>query len=226
MNPRRLLRAYFRHRYAALFYTLIVGLGAAPLVAALGLDRNWIRLFLELNLFVAVFGFAPTRRSAVLRLGLAALVMARVLVFAIDHHTLAVATRPLVLGVGFAAAVGALAFALRTSRVDTEHVYAALDAYLLIGIFAGLLHHQIEDLWPGSYTSGGAAIAGFTFSTAIYFSFVTLATLGYGDIVPQTEVARGVTVVEAIIGQLYLAVLIARLVSNASRPLAQEGTTS
>ena len=66
--------------------------------------------------------------------------------------------------------------------------------------------------------SGGAAIADFSFTTAIYFSFVTLATLGYGDIVPQSEVARGVTVVEAIVGQLYLAVLIARLVSNAAPP--------
>ena len=46
-----------------------------------------------------------------------------------------------------------------------------------------------------------------------YYSFVTLATLGYGDIVPRSEAARGLAIMEAVAGQLYLAVLIARLVS-------------
>jgi hypothetical protein len=49
--------------------------------------------------------------------------------------------------------------------------------------------------------------------SAFYFSFVTLATLGYGDIVPRTDVARGLAIVEGVGGQLFLAVLVARLVS-------------
>ena len=49
--------------------------------------------------------------------------------------------------------------------------------------------------------------------SAIYFSFVTLATLGYGDIVPRTDVARGLAIVEGVGGQLSLAVMVARLVS-------------
>jgi hypothetical protein len=48
--------------------------------------------------------------------------------------------------------------------------------------------------------------------TAIYYSFVTLATLGYGDVVPKSEIGRGVTVLQAVGGQLYVAVMIARLV--------------
>lgn len=224
MSGRSLLHTYFRHRFAALFYTMILVLGAGPLVAALGLDRNWIRLFLELNLFVAVFGFPLTRRSALLRLLLALIVAARLLAFAVEGHPIAAATRPVVLVVALLATVGALRFSLRTQRVDAEHVYAALSAYVLIGIFAGLLHHLIEETWPGSYVSSGAAIADFSFTTAIYFSFVTLATLGYGDIVPQTDIARGVTVVEAVVGQLYLAVLIARLVSNAAHASGETAT--
>jgi voltage-gated potassium channel Kch len=46
-----------------------------------------------------------------------------------------------------------------------------------------------------------------------YFGFATLTTVGYGDIVPRTEVARGVATLEAVAGQLYLAVLVARLIS-------------
>jgi voltage-gated potassium channel Kch len=140
----------------------------------------------------------------------------------IDAEPLAIATRPLVIGIGFVAAVGALRFALRAPRVDAEHVYAALGAYLLAGVFAGVLHFELEHFWPGSYTSGGAAIPHFTLATALYFSFVTLATLGYGDIVPQTDVARGIAIVEAVAGQLYLAVLVARMIGMAGRPFRWE----
>ena len=48
---------------------------------------------------------------------------------------------------------------------------------------------------------------------AIYYSFVTLTTLGYGDVVPRSEAVRGLAILEAVVGQLYLAVMIARLVS-------------
>ena len=53
----------------------------------------------------------------------------------------------------------------------------------------------------------------FFLTAAIYYSFVTLTTLGYGDIVPRSEVGRGLAMLEAVVGQLYLAVMIARLVS-------------
>ena len=49
--------------------------------------------------------------------------------------------------------------------------------------------------------------------SAIYFSFVTIATLGYGDIVPRSDLARGLTILEGVGGQLFLAVMVARLVS-------------
>jgi hypothetical protein len=70
----------------------------------------------------------------------------------------------------------------------------------------------IERVWAGSFTTAGAP-AGLELSTGIYFSFVTIATLGYGDVVPVSNSARGIAIVEAVAGQLYLAVMVARLVS-------------
>lgn len=212
----RLLHGYLRHRYAALFYALILAIGGGPLLAAFDVDRNWLRIFLELTLFAAVFGFAPTRHSRILRIALAVGLGGRLATLLLQHRPLAFATQPAVIVLAFVAALGALVYALRASEIGAEHVYAALDAYLLAGVFCGMLHFEIEHAWPGSYVSNGAPLPAFPLATAVYFSFVTLATLGYGDIVPQSEVARGVTVVEAIAGQLYLAVLIARLVSNAT----------
>jgi voltage-gated potassium channel Kch len=76
-----------------------------------------------------------------------------------------------------------------------------------------LFYWVVEQIGPGSFT----AAAEFTRMSALYFSFVTLATLGYGDIVPHSDVARGLAIVEAVGGQLFLAVLVARLVSLYAR---------
>lgn len=83
---------------------------------------------------------------------------------------------------------------------------------MLAGIYFGLLYWTIEHVYPGMFSSSDLSRGG-----AIYFRFVTLATPGYGDIVPRTDVACGLAIVEGVGGQLFLAVLVARLVSLYSK---------
>ena len=110
--------------------------------------------------------------------------------------------------VGLLAAAGALHFVLTADQIGGEHVFAALSAYLLAGIFFGVTYWAIEVALPGSF----AGPSDFSRESAVYFSFVTLATLGYGDFLPRSEMARGVATFEVIGGQLYLAVMVARLI--------------
>jgi ion channel len=110
--------------------------------------------------------------------------------------------------IGLLAAAGALRFVLNADVIAGEHVYAALSAYLLAGIFFGVTYWAIEVWWPGSF----AGPSPFTRESAVYFSFVTLATLGYGDFLPKNDMTRGLVVFEAIGGQLFLAVMVARLI--------------
>jgi hypothetical protein len=117
--------------------------------------------------------------------------------------------------VGLLAAAAALRFAMSATKIDAEHLYASLSAYLLAGIYFGLLYWVLEQMIPGIFTSP----THFSQTSAIYFSFVTLATLGYGDIVPRGDIARGIAIIEGIGGQLFLAVLVARLVSLYSKPV-------
>ncbi len=222
MSLDRLIKAYLAHRYALLFYSLLLTLGAGPFLAALDIDRNLIRFFLEVNVFAAVLGVSGMPRWRLLPFLFVLIIAARLVAFAFDAQALAAATGPLVIAIVLMAAAGALRFAMTGRRIDAEHIYAALGAYLLAGVFCGVLYHQIEQAWPGSFLSGGETVADFSLATAIYFSFVTLATLGYGDLVPRSEVARGVAIVEAVAGQLYLAVMVARLVSIYARPVKQE----
>jgi len=71
----------------------------------------------------------------------------------------------------------------------------------------------VEDFSPGSFLGVETAERGAHFRDAIYLSFVTLTTLGFGDITPQGEIARTLVIVEAVFGQLFLAILVARLIS-------------
>ena len=222
MTARGLARQYLAHRYALLFYSLLLTLVAGPLLAALEVDRSLVRVLLEVNVIAAVFGVTGGPRWGTLQLVLGVLIAVRFVAWTLGAHGVIVATGPLVAVVAFIATAGALRFALTSARVDAEHVYAALSAYLLAGLFFGVLHFEVEHAWPGSFASGDAMLTDFSLATAIYFSFVTLATLGYGDIVPKSELARGVAMVEAVAGQLYLAVLVARLVSVYARPSRPE----
>jgi hypothetical protein len=210
----RVVNAYDSHRYAVLFYTLLLTLAAGPLLAALHFSADLLQIFLAFNLLIALLG-VPDRswRMILVLLAAVAVGMRAAPASAVGEG---LATGALVAGSGVAllAVAGTIRFALRATIIDAEHIYAALSAYLLAGLFFGVLHWAIAIAWPGSFGEAGAGgqPAGFTLSTAIYYSFVTLATLGYGDVVPRTEVARGLAVLEAVGGQLFIAVTIARLV--------------
>jgi hypothetical protein len=206
-------RVYFRRRYTILFYSLLLTMVAAPLLTSMSLGTNLIDLFLAINLIAAVIPIArPSGRWLLLVILIVALII-RLATGWLNQATLAEASRMIWTVIALIAAGGALSFAFHAQSVDREHVYAALSAYLLAGIFFGVLYWVLEQFWPGTFTLAGT----FSRVSAIYFSFVTLATLGYGDIVPRSDIARGLAIVEGVGGQLFLAVLIARLVSLYAR---------
>jgi voltage-gated potassium channel len=107
----------------------------------------------------------------------------------------------------------------RDDRTSLDDVCGALCGYLLIGLIFSHLYCVVEELSPGSFRAGGEALAAAADESRrhfllIYFSLTTLTTLGYGDVVPVREAARGLAVVEAVVGQFYLAVLLAELVGK------------
>lgn len=108
-----------------------------------------------------------------------------------------------------------LRFILRAPRVDAEVLSAGIATYLVLGLMWGLVYLLTASLVPNAFVLAGDISAGSSFDGfhALYFSLVTLSTVGYGDIVPGTPVVRMLAVVESIAGVLYLAVLIARLVT-------------
>lgn len=200
--------AYTERRYTILFYALLLTLVVMPIVKTLGLPTILVKLLLAGSLLAAVMPNA-TRQSRVFLF--AALVLLVGVRYAADAEYIPVNSgmATAVYGmVGLAAAAGALRFAVSSRQVNHEVVYAALGTYLLAGLFFGQIYWSLEGLHTGSITGPDP----LTELSAVYYSFVTLATLGYGDFLPRTDIARGVATLEVIGGQLFLAVLVARLI--------------
>jgi len=206
--------AYLHRRYAILFYSLLLTIAVGPALKAFRLETGLIEVLLAANVLVAVLpvGAGGARRILLGALGIA--VAEWVVAVWLQQPALSRLGLGLWAVVAMLATVGALRFGMRASVVDSEHLYAALSAYLLAGIFFGVVYFVLQRTWPGSLLIGsGIGTGEFSVVSGIYFSFVTLATLGYGDVVPQSEVARGFAIAEAVAGQFYLAVMVARLVS-------------
>jgi len=94
--------------------------------------------------------------------------------------------------------------------MSRDKLYGAVAAYILIAVLWANLHGVTQYFYPGAYVLGGTPQA-FGMPELIYFSFTTLATVGYGDITPALIQSRYLTVLEMIVGVMFVAILIARL---------------
>jgi hypothetical protein len=115
---------------------------------------------------------------------------------------------------------------IKTHVVTFDSVYGAISAYLLFGLAWALSYSAIHAVSPESFSfpdggisSGESEFAEVAdFSQFVYYSFVTMTTLGYGDITPSGRITRTLSWMQSVIGQFYVAVIIAWLVSALPRP--------
>ena len=102
---------------------------------------------------------------------------------------------------------------LQASRVTIDTVKGGICVYLLLGYTWSLLYGIVYTFDPNAFSSALITQEG-SYLNMLYFSFITLTTLGFGDIVPVNEVAAVLTILEALVGQIYPAVFMALLVST------------
>ncbi len=182
-------------------YPLVERLGRGPLFAA----------FYSLVLLAAVYVVGESKHTFLLGLLMAApAVLTRCVGAILVDPTFLLLSN--VLGVLFLSYTAGLIIShvLRAERVTAQKIYGALCAYLLLGMIWVSLYSIIDFFLPGSFRMGERDH--LSNSEMFYYSFVTLTTLGYGDLVPVAPIARSMAALEAVTGQLYLAVLVARLV--------------
>jgi hypothetical protein len=108
-----------------------------------------------------------------------------------------------------------LRFVLRAPRVDAEVLCAGVSIYMMLGLLWAFAYVLVGRLSPGAFAFSAGPEAEHVMDgfNAFYFSFVTLSTVGFGDVAPVSKVARTLAVTEAVVGMFYMAILVARLVS-------------
>ncbi len=96
-------------------------------------------------------------------------------------------------------------------KVDAQIIAGSIGAYLLFGLSGAMLFDLVDLLYPASFDFDFTYGGGYD---TVYFSFITLSTLGYGDITPHTPQGQAAAILVSIAGQLYLAILMAMLVGK------------
>lgn len=204
-----------RYSTVELLIALVLLLVVTPLVEDLSQA-----LVIEGVLLTAVLGSAVLAVGAERRTLIVALLLSVPAVLSKWVHHFAPETLPAevfpMAGIAFVGFVvfNLLRFILKASRVDTEVLCAGIAAYLTFGLLWAFAYVLVSSVSPHAFSFGGGpdthVLSGFE---ALYFSYVTLTTVGFGDITPVTSAARMLAVLESLTGTIYLAVLVARLVS-------------
>jgi hypothetical protein len=108
--------------------------------------------------------------------------------------------------------VGLFSYLKSATSVTDAHLYTAVSIYLLLGMQWFALYSSIDAFWPGAIAQNNTVVVD-RHSELLYFSLVTLTTIGYGDVVPVSGEVRMLAALEGIAGVLYVAIAVALLVS-------------
>ena len=205
-----------RFGYALLLALLVVAIG---LTLALSARPMGIVLAVVVQAAAVSVALEVTRATRRVRLVANVALVAVVLALAIVTSPLTPASpelslllsRSVGLGLALVIPVRIARRAVASRRITLDTVAAGLCVYLLLGLAFGYVHLLVDAAAAGAYSKL------LTDADAVYLSFVTLTTVGFGDVVPVSGPARAVTIVESVLGQLYLVSVIAVLVGNIGR---------
>jgi len=213
-NP--LLRMAIHSRFGILFVTLVLVM-FMPYFMPAPVSRYGIPLLFTLVMLTALAAVADTRRQRVFGAALAVPTLLFAWLDLVPGDLTTYLKLVLTLAFFLYVALAIFRHVLHAHEVDISTIFAAVSVYFMLAYIWATCYALLELASPGSISitalgteTGFDRIASSGYLT--YFSFVTLTTLGYGDVTPASDFARVLAVNEAALGQLFLVVLVARLV--------------
>lgn len=222
------------HPHRNLFLTMIAFFGAAVMLPEQVIGGRLYDYMVAGILLAALVETAVGRRNTVIALVFGIPAVGLRLVYAELEDSVPISSWLLGLSALFFAFLiwNLLRDLLAADRSTSERVFGALTAYLCVGMLFALIYAHTHFRDPGSFKipeellPAGPQTEAMMVPVFTYFSFVTLTTLGYGDFVPISEQTRTLAWLEAVIGQLYLAVLVGGLVGVFFAEAAKQATAA
>jgi hypothetical protein len=210
-------------RYGLLLVATVLSFAVQGAVAPGPLQQIAVTALAGASLLLALRAANLSRRlmavAAVLAVAVLVLSLVRATAGGIGDGT-ARAMNALLVALGPPAVAVGLVRDLRASgQVRLEAVIGVLSLYLLIGMAFGFIYGAVDRFGGDPFFAGGDPA---TVSHCLYFSFTTLATVGYGDFVSRSDFGHTLAVSEALIGQIYLVTVVSLIVSNLGRPARRD----
>jgi Ion channel len=207
-----------QHRYGLLLLSTIISLAVQGIVPPSDLQRIAVTALAAAGVLLALRAadFAPRLATPAVAatLVILALSVVRALVGGIGEG-LALAMNAALVAMGPpAVAVGVIHDLRATKRVRIQTVMGALSLYVLVGMLFAFTYGAVEELGVDPFFADGEPA---TASRCLYFSFTTLTTVGYGDLIARTDAGHTLAVFEALLGQIYLVTVVSLIVSNLGR---------
>jgi hypothetical protein len=213
---------YRERRFAVLLVILIALLAGPPILFGEGMSSGWFDGVVSLLLVASILSLClePRERLFALILGIPTIL------FSLGGHAISGEIGSGVLLVGhlcevlflFGAATLIVRSLLSNQSIQFDGILGAVCGYLFLGLGWAVLYSMVENFEPGSFDLSRSLAAEEDPARPLphvltYYSFVTLTTVGYGDVSPISSVTRTLSWLEAMTGQFYLAVIVAGLVS-------------
>ena len=208
-------------RFIFLLVLLLTALLVAPFLEDTYLERALFNVFITLLLLGSIYATGLKTHEQIVAWAFAAVTLVlRWTGHIMDHTNLQFTSDILVaFFLGFVTVV-LFIYVVRSKQVDTDVLSAALCVYLLLGVTFALLYMGLDRVSPASFALPNEPANPDTSQSIdrtpdfIYYSMITMTTTGFGDIRPVSQLARSLTIVEILLGQLYLVVMISRLVAS------------
>jgi hypothetical protein len=217
-------------RHLLLLISILVLFMLSPLVVTFRHGVLFLNVFGAAVLVAGSYALSERKQLFTIAIVLSATsIVATSLLLAFPQHwAVLVSHTSIILLVAFFC-VSILAYVLRSGRVTSDKIFAAICVYLLLGYVWTFAYALLDEMQPGSFVALTETGRNDRVSRVMqhrYLSFATLTTVGYGDVLPRSPAARTMAMLEAVVGQIYLAVLVARLVGlhivHASKPRTRD----
>jgi len=205
-------------RFFFLFLLLLAYLVIYPYAGENEITYQWFRLFGAFVTFLCVYAVSFRRSTLIVAVLLAVPVGLHRIILPVDFNPSTLAMIGLMLGVVFDVFILVIIFrrVIRAKTINSATIFGALCVYLIAGFAFARVYFFLTALQPGTFYLD-PTVNHHTVPTSfdlIYYSFTTMTSLGAAGISPVSQPARSLTLLESILGVLYLAVLVSRLVTS------------
>ena len=214
MNPfRNLVRHHTERKLFFLFLSLVALLVVYPFF-----ENDFLKSPVMISLLTGTLSLAMkemenggTQFLVALGLGIPAIIFSWIPVIVGYSDVVVAASYAFSLALYSFSSWAILRHIFRDHKVESDAVYGAISVYFLLGIIWASMFSLIGYFNPNAFT-GMSGSVNLMWSDMLYYSYSTLSTLGIGDIMPVSELAKALTSLEAVVGVMYIAVLVSRFI--------------